>query len=218
VKRSIITTEDGSSSLFVPGLNEHYHSVHGAETESLHIFIHAAFDATDRDPVHVLEMGMGTGLNTILTLAAARKQNRTVEYHAVEKYPLTGKEVSALHFRITESPELSGYFHAIHTEPWDQPVSITDRFTLFKEQCDIRSFTPRTSYDVIYFDAFAPEVQPDLWSQRVFMDLYRCTSPGGVLTTYSAKGKVKRSLISVGYRVEKLPGPPGKREFLRAIR
>lgn len=216
MQRKIITTSDGSSSVFVPGLNEHYHSVHGAETESKHIFINAAFRSSTRDPVHILELGMGTGLNVILTFLAARETERTVSYHAVEKYPLDQEEVSQLTFGILNSSESRNTFMEIHGSPWQQEISISKDFSLYKDRSDFRSFEPDGRYDVIYFDAFAPDVQPGLWTTDMFMKLFKCTSAGGILTTYSARGTVKRSMIATGYQVEKLPGPPGKREFLRA--
>ena len=211
--RTIEQTADGSATLFVPELNEHYHSVKGARTESQHIFIDMGLDASAATEPHILEIGFGTGLNALLTLGYAGRQKRKVHYTGVELFPLPWETV-----------ELLGYstdplFRALHTVLWGEDAIITPYFTLRKEHADINAMAHSLSpkFDIIYFDAFAPEKQPEMWSQELFNRLYVTLNQGGILTTYCAKGIVRRMLQTAGFTVERLPGPPGgKREILRA--
>lgn len=216
MERRIELTEDGSATLFVPELNEHYHSVKGARTESQHIFIDMGLKAVTAACPHILEIGFGTGLNALLTLEAAGKEERPVHYTGIELYPLAWQEVDVL--KYSDNP----LFQALHTAPWGEDVVITPYFTLRKVQEDakvaIRVNTNR-SYDVIYFDAFAPEKQPEMWDEQLFRDLYAGMNANGVLTTYCAKGIIRRRLQAIGFKTERLPGPPGgKREILRAVK
>ncbi|MEY8719785.1 tRNA (5-methylaminomethyl-2-thiouridine)(34)-methyltransferase MnmD [Bacteroides stercorirosoris] len=214
MKRIIEHTEDGSATLFVPELNEHYHSVKGARTESQHIFIDMGLKASAAPQPHVLEIGFGTGLNALLTLEAAGQEKRPVHYTGIELYPLAWEEVNALGY--SDNPS----FERLHTAPWEEDVEISPYFTLRKIKGDANtvinsSFSP----SVVYFDAFAPEKQPEMWNEQLFRSLYVTMNTGGVLTTYCAKGVIRRLLQAVGFRVERLPGPPGgKREILRATK
>ncbi|RNI28770.1 tRNA (5-methylaminomethyl-2-thiouridine)(34)-methyltransferase MnmD [Rufibacter latericius] len=212
-------TKDGSTTLFVPELNEHYHSVHGALQESLHVFIKMGLEATleRKSTVRLLEVGFGTGLNALLTLQHTLVSGASVFYETLEKYPLTPEVVNQLHFdRFILNPELLDFFVPLHNAPWEQPVAITPQFTLCKLETDLEAFAPASeSYDLIYFDAFAPEKQPHLWTDAIFQKMYDCLAPGGTLVTYCAKGSFKRSLKAAGFTVEALPGPPGKREMTR---
>ncbi|MEL5893615.1 tRNA (5-methylaminomethyl-2-thiouridine)(34)-methyltransferase MnmD [Bacteroides sp. GD17] len=218
MKRIIETTEDGSATLFVPELNEHYHSVKGARTESQHIFIDMGLKASTAPAPHVLEIGFGTGLNALLTLETAEAEHRHVHYTGIELYPLAWREVDALHY--SDHP----LFQALHRAPWMEDVALTPYFTLQKVQADVQTIDSsrllminKSPFDVVYFDAFAPEKQPGMWEEDIFRTLHAAMSIGGVLTTYCAKGVVRRILQAVGFRVERLPGPPGgKREILRA--
>lgn len=217
MNRIIEKTEDGSATLYVPELNEHYHSVKGARTESQHIFIDMGLKASAAPCPHVLEIGFGTGLNALLTLEAAEGERRHVHYTAIELYPLTWEEVDALKY--------SGHplFRALHQAPWEADVEITPHFTLRKVRTDVGTISAdrllsinRSPFDVVYFDAFAPEKQPELWKEEVFRGIHAAMSAGGILTTYCAKGVVRRMLQAIGFRVERMPGPPGgKREILR---
>jgi tRNA U34 5-methylaminomethyl-2-thiouridine-forming methyltransferase MnmC len=218
MRRKLIDTEDGSKTLYVPGLDEHYHSRFGAITESRHIFIEAAFEYSGKDPVRVLEFGMGTGLNVLLSYEQSIKETRTVYYHAVEKYPVTAYEINNLSFTDHIKEADAKIFQQIHESEWGCETCIGESFTLLKTQLDFREFETSDRFDVIYFDAFSPEVQPELWTERMFQKIASFSNPGTVLTTYSSKGLVKRHLIAAGFSIEKLPGPPGKREFLRAIK
>ncbi len=207
-------TADGSATLFVPSLNEHYHSVKGARTEAEHTYIRMALEASRATEPRVLEVGLGTGLNAWLSLCTARCTGRTLHYTAVELHPLTWDEVQPLGY--SNHP----LFRALHEAPWDAAENFIDlQFGFRKLHVNLLSWLPTApsdAFDVVYFDAFAPEKQPELWTASVFAHLYRLLSPGGCLTTYCAKGVVRRTLQEVGFTVERLPGPPGgKREMLR---
>lgn len=217
INRIIEKTEDGSDTLFVPEIDEHYHSVKGALTETQHIFIKSGFLAAQKDKLKVLEIGFGTGLNTIQTLSTSISKNIETDYHSVELYPLTWNQVANLNY--TKTP----YFKEIHQAEWGKTTSITDNFTLTKYHLDFTKaqgssiFDP--GFDVIYYDAFAPEKQPNMWSQQLFDYLYGLLNTEGILTTYCAKGVIRRILQTSGFSVERLPGPPGgKREILRATK
>lgn len=217
MNRIIEKTEDGSATLYVPELNEHYHSVKGARTESRHIFIEMGLKASTVGSPHVLEIGFGTGLNALLTLEAAEEERRHVHYTTIELYPLAWEEVDAL--KYSDHP----LFKVLHQSPWEVDVEITPHFTLRKVRTDVGTIggdrllsINRSPFDVVYFDAFAPEKQPELWKEEVFRGIHAAMSAGGILTTYCAKGVVRRMLQAIGFRVERLPGPPGgKREILR---
>ncbi|MEJ8757742.1 tRNA (5-methylaminomethyl-2-thiouridine)(34)-methyltransferase MnmD [Pontibacter sp. H259] len=215
-------TKDGSNTLYVPELNEHYHSVHGALQESQHVFIKHGLEYAleQKRDVKILEVGFGTGLNAILTFPFALAQKAFVQYDTLEKYPLGQDIVEQLHFeQFILNPELLDYFKQIHAAPWNEPVDLIPYFSLQKIHETLEEFSsPDAYYDVIYFDAFAPEKQPELWTEEVFAKLYKAVRPGGVLVTYCAKGAFKRNLKAAGFIVEALPGPPGKREMTRGIR
>lgn len=212
-------TADGSNTLFVPELNEHYHSVKGALTESEHIFINMGLKHSTVSAPHVLEIGFGTGLNAFLTLLEAERSNRSVRFTTLERYPLNETVVRSLNYPEHIAPEHAASYDALHQAEWNTPVSISPHFTLCKIETDFTTYHFKDSYDVIYFDAFAPEKQPEMWSQTLFENLFRQTNPGGTLTTYCAKGVVRRMLQAAGFTVERLPGPPGgKREILRAVK
>ena len=215
-------TKDGSNTLYVPDLNEHYHSVHGALQESQHVFIKHGLEhiLEQKRDVKILEIGFGTGLNAILTLPFALAQKAFVQYDTLEKYPLTMDVVEQLHFeQFILNPELLDHFKKMHAAPWNEPIDLSPYFTLQKIHETLEEFSPPEAYyDVVYFDAFAPEKQPELWTEEVFAKLYNATRPGGILVTYCAKGAFKRNLKAAGFIVEALPGPPGKREMTRGIR
>lgn len=215
MKRIIEYTADGSATLYVPELDEHYHSVKGAYTESGHIFINLGLKASVADAPKVLEVGFGSGLNALLTLEEAMMTQRKVSYVGVELYPLLWEEVSLLGYSG------KSIFEQLHRAPWEETVNISSWFTLKKVQIDIMTFLQKTEerFDVVYYDAFSPEKQPDMWTESLFRLLYGVMNEGGVLTTYCAKGVVRRLFEQVGFRVERLPGPPcGKREVLRATK
>lgn len=221
MKVEVKQTNDGSNTLFVPELNEHYHSVHGALQEALHVFIKHGLEpviANATAPVKLLEIGFGTGLNAILTLQTFLAQKHSVVYDSLEKYPLPEEMVAQLHFEnFILNPELLDYFKKLHAAPWNVEIPVTPNFRLQKLEADLQKFTfPDNTYDLIYFDAFAPEKQPELWTETIFQKMSNALKPGGVLVSYCAKGSFKRSLKAAGLQVEALPGPPGKREMTRA--
>lgn len=236
MKRIIEKTDDGSATLFVPELNEHYHSTKGARTESQHIFINMGLKASLVEAPHILEIGFGTGLNAWLTLEEAEKSSRVVNYKGLELYPLEWLTIKELGYinqfeQVTINNQLTssiGLFELMHTSPWENELTISPHFILKKIQADFSKwgeknasyqlFEPST-FDIIYFDAFAPEKQPEMWSQNLFDHLYVLLNKGGILTTYCAKGVIRRMLQTAGFTVERLPGPPGgKREILRALK
>ena len=210
-ERHITQSADGSTTLWVPGLDEHYHSIHGALTESQHVFIEAGLKAIGKSSVRILEVGLGTALNARLTLDQAQQDRRTIAYDALEKFPLTKEEIEAVGFQgmSKEAPFLTATPGAV--------TQITEQFTFRLLVEDVKNFEgEQGSYDLIYFDAFAPSAQPDLWTDAIFKNMFRLLKPGGALVTYCAKGVVKRSMRAAGFEVEALPGPPRKREMTRA--
>ena len=212
-------TEDGSATLFVPELDEHYHSVKGALTESLHIFIEMGLKHSPVISPRILEIGLGTGLNCFLTLLAAQDEKRHVHYTGIERFPLSLDMIQQLDY-----PSIVGRGHkddylAIHQAPCETDFELSPWFTLHKVEGDFTHYTFEKGYDIIYFDAFAPEKQPEMWSASIFSRLYQAMRPGAILTTYCAKGIIRRLLQSTGFTVERLAGPAGgKREILRATK
>lgn len=212
-------TDDGSYTLFVPELNEHYHSVKGALTESEHIFINMGLKHSLAEAPRMLEIGFGTGLNAFLSLLYAGQAQRDIYYATIERYPVNDELVGQLDYPEKICPEAADDFYALHKAAWDTDVRLTPFFTLHKILGDFTRYRFQGNFDVIYFDAFAPEKQPEMWSQSLFDTLYACLNEGGILTTYCAKGVVRRMLQAAGFTVERLPGPPGgKREILRACK
>ncbi len=217
--RQIVYTGDGSTSLFVPEWNEHYHSTHGAIQEAYHVFIQNGLFYFDKKKLRILEIGLGTGLNCFISFLEAKKNNYDIAYTGVEAYPITREEYRQLNYvERLEAKSYQSVFEFIHTSDWHKKITLADNFTLIKRAITFQNITCKNSFDLIYFDAFAPGVQPELWTESIFKKMYDALSPGGVLVTYSAKGSVRRTMQSLGFQVEKLPGPPGKREMLRAIK
>ncbi len=208
-------SEDGSTTFYRPDLDEHYHSIHGAIQESMHVFIQAGLCYITNREITVLEVGFGTGLNALLTLL--RSPGKKISYHALERYPLPGELVSKMNYpELIDDSDAQMFFNKLHHAKWNEPCTITHCFELLKMQQDLLTYCPDTLFDLIYFDAFDPKKQPELWTPAVFDKIGKATRPGGMLVTYSAKGSVKRALTNAGFEVEKIPGPPGKREMIRA--
>jgi len=224
-KPEIIVTGDGSKTLYLPGMNEHYHSSHGAIAESKHIFVDAGFKAMRGKAcsLTILEMGFGTGLNALMTFLEARKSGQEkgkIHYVAAEAFPVEKELWTQLDYPVRFSDGDAGdIFVKMHECPWDLPFFISDDFVLNKLKADFSDLEFKDgSFDLVYFDAFAPDLQPELWSEEIFKRVFNAMRPGGVLVTYSAKGSVKRALQMAGFVVEGLPGPKGKREITRAVR
>ena len=212
-------TADGSYTLYVPELDEHYHSVKGALTESQHIFIDMGLKHSTVTEPRILEIGLGTGLNCFLTLMTAEETQRKVHYTGIERFPLDIETISQLDYPSIIGKGYEENYLAIHQAPWQEDAVLSPWFTLHKIEGDFTHYTFNKGYDIIYFDAFAPEKQPEMWEQSLFDSLYQVLNEGGILTTYCAKGVVRRMLQAAGFIVERLAGPPGgKREILRAIK
>lgn len=223
----IIPTEDGSVTLYVPGLNEHYHSIHGAIQESRHIFICAGMEyflethpdrITAQKTLHILEAGFGTGLNAYLTLLRATELQIPVYYHTIEKYPLCPEEIKALNYPEYFEPENKQLFRQLHQCPWECKQALTPYFSIHKHQDDFRNIGFSHQFDLVYFDAFNPDVQPHLWTTDIFLRIHQALRPDSLLVTYCVKGTVKQALRTAGFTLKRLPGPPGKREMLRATK
>lgn len=210
----IQTTADGSSTLYRPDMDEHYHSTNGALTEAEHVYIQTGLLATSNSPLAVLEIGFGTGLNAILTYLTAEQSCLPVDYTTCELYPLSLETIEQLHFHLPDGA--TTVYKELHQCPWNNPYRVSPHFTFTKLHTDLTQLPLTGRYDVVYFDAFAPDKQPEMWTEQIFKHIYEHTNPGGVLVTYCAKGVVRRMLQSVGFTTERLPGPPGKREMLRA--
>lgn len=216
------TTEDGSHTLFVPDLNEHYHSTHGALQESELVFIQNGLHHIPEciKEINVLEVGFGTGLNALLTVLESKKQRRKINYVAIEPEPVEEETLVQLNFAsVIGSTEAVGYYKKIHQAGWVYPAFLSDYFIISKIKAKLADITLRDEqFHLVYFDAFGPDIQPELWTEEVFAQIYKCMKYNGILVTYSCKGTVKRALKTAGFTIEKLPGPAGKREVLRATK
>lgn len=214
----VINTSDGSHTIYVPELDEHYHSTHGAVQESEFIFINNGFRICKADPVYILEVGFGTGLNALMTAVEAIAGNRTVNYTSLEKYPLRKEIINSLNYHEFAGVNGKELFQLIHAAPWNIDFSISKSFTLKKIETDLTKEIPSGSFDLIYFDAFGPDKQPEMWTKDIFAGIASVTNKDGILVTYSAKGEVKRTLRACGFDVSLIPGPPGKRQMIRAVK
>ncbi len=216
----LIQTKDGSHTLYLPGIDEQYHSLNGAITESLHIYINNGYLYHQGEEKNVFEVGFGTGLNCLLTALESEKQNTPTTYTTIEKYPLPNELVRQLNYPKFLDKKAVGLFNKIHQANWGKPVKITGTFSLYKIQLDITTqpLPGVLPADVIYFDAFGPDKQSEIWELPVFEKVSAITQKNAVFVTYSVKGTVKRRLGSVGFQIEKLPGPPGKKEILRGVK
>ncbi|MDR0542961.1 MAG: tRNA (5-methylaminomethyl-2-thiouridine)(34)-methyltransferase MnmD [Dysgonamonadaceae bacterium] len=210
----LIVTADGSHTIYLPEMDEHYHSINGALQESRHVYIEAGLNQCHKNRIHVLEMGLGTGLNAFLSALEAEKRRMEVLYTGLEKYPIPSKIVEKLNY----SGENNALFQKIHTAEWGKALPIHSFFTLEKIHTDFNRFSFSGTYDVVFYDAFAPDKQAEVWSQTLFDKIYAALNPEGILTTYCAKGAIRRMMQQAGFTVERLPGPKGKREMLRGIK
>ena len=234
--RKIITTSDGSKTIQIEDWNEQYHSIHGAIQEANHVFLKHGllfFYESIPKPVHVpteldncldnsnintikiLEVGFGTGLNAFLSLIEAEKLNQAINYVGVEAYPVALDEIAQLNYVELISESHSAIFKKLHSASWETPHQITPGFQLEKQKKYFQDLKIEDAFDIIYFDAFGARVQPELWTEDIFKIMFKALKTNGALVTYSAKGSVRRAMQSVGFVVERLPGPPGKREMLR---
>lgn len=221
MKRTLITTADGSTTLHIPEWDEQYHSKHGAINEAIHVFINAGLHNWVLNnitaPISILEIGFGTGLNAFLSLIEAEKNKLSINYTGIEAYPLEEKEIKSLNYtsELRMSPDV---FVKLHQVAWESKEEITPYFHLRKQKKLFSEIDDIGLYDLIYFDAFGIRVQPELWSQDIFSRMFKSLKTNGILVTYAANGSARRAMMSVGFDVEKIPGPPGKREMLRALK
>jgi len=211
-------TLDGSHTIYIPEMDEHYHSTNGAVQEARHIYISKAYNFSQALQPVVFEVGFGTGLNTLLTALEAERLRRNTLYVSIEKYPIGDEEWQTLNYPQLIGNECDTLFSSLHATEWNKKLVISPFFTLWKIHADITEFPQIPKVDVIYFDAFAPNKQASMWTTEIFEYMFAHTNPNGVLTTYCAKGDVRRTLQAVGYHVERTDGPPGKREMLRGVK
>ena len=236
MQRKIITTADGSKTIQIEEWNEQYHSVHGAIQEANHVYIKqgllfcfdrqkpskermdtAETSANSSRKLSILEIGFGTGLNAFLTLLQADEHQIDVRYTGVEAFPISPDEMAALNYtEQLEVSEKNAIFKEMHTIAWENDTRLTPYFSLHKQQKLFKDITDTNQFDLIYFDAFGARLQPELWTESIFQIMFDALKENGVLVTYAAKGSVRRAMQAVGFTIEKLAGPPGKREMLRA--
>ena len=220
---TLAPTEDGSPTLYNTLFGEHYHSIHGAVQESMHIFIEAGLHSwlrnSKKQSLHILEVGFGTGLNALLTALDEQSQELSLHYTSLELYPVQEEIYSQLHFDI-KHPNSDKCLQELHTAAWDKAITLqcNPHFTLEKRHCALQEFSATHPIDLIYFDAFSPEAQEELWDEAIFKALYDKSHSGAIIVSYCAKGEVRRRLQRAGWQVERLAGPPGKREILRGTK
>lgn len=217
MRREIITTADGSTTIRLPDLDEHYHSKFGAIQEARHVFIQNGLALFKNQNIHILEIGFGTGLNALITLAEKENYNLNIHYVGVEAYPISVSEVSSMNY-AQELGVNHVLFDQMHDCSWQNEHIISPGFVLTKRQQSFAEIDDVAAFDLIYFDAFGYRVQPELWSEDMFQIMYNALKPGGVLVTYAARSIIKKNMMSAGFTVSKLPGPPGKREMFRALK
>ena len=214
----LIKTSDGSTSLYIPQLDETYHSVHGALQETQHVFIKNGLQLFDHQNISILEIGFGTGLNALVTYKEHKALQLNIRYETVEAYPISWEEASQMNFSEVLSPTLSPIFEQMHCCPWDETVALSPTFSFKKRLQRFETINDVDTFDLIYFDAFGARVQPELWTMPLFEKMYQALREGGILVTYASKGSARRAMQEVGFQVEKLPGAMGKREMVRAYK
>jgi tRNA U34 5-methylaminomethyl-2-thiouridine-forming methyltransferase MnmC len=228
----LITTEDGSHSLYVEELNERYHSIHGAIQESKHVFIEAGLKQIasvrnfkeKKNEIAILEIGLGTGLNALLTMIENQQQKLAIDYTALEAYPVSADLIMALNYTdllissTNSKTMLQQFFDGIHLSEWGPTTEISEKFKLNKIKNTLQQVQFQSKFNLVYFDAFGPSVQPEMWTDEVFSKIRNAMAENGILVTYCAKGSVKRILKNIGFEIQSLQGPPGKREMIRAIK
>lgn len=219
MKREIIQTSDGSTTIHIPQWNEQYHSIHGAIQEAYHVFIKQGLSSISFQNISILEIGFGTGLNGFITFLEAKNNDLVIDYVGVDAYPVLEKEIKQLNYvSQLNANQYQEVFKTFHSCEWNQKNQINSNFSLLKRKQFFHEINDREIYDLIYFDAFGARVQPELWTEEIFTKMFDALKLEGILVTYSAKGSVRRAMLSAGFSVERLQGPPGKREMLRATK
>jgi tRNA U34 5-methylaminomethyl-2-thiouridine-forming methyltransferase MnmC len=211
----LLITNDGSHTLFNTDLQESYHSIHGAIQESQYIYIEQGLGNIAKKEISVLEVGFGTGLNAFLSLDFARHYKIKINYTAIESHPLSQDIINKLNYPAQLGLDKKEFL-ALHQDNWDKAIIFDQYFNITKHHATVEALKIKGVFDLIFFDAFGPNVQPDIWAEQVFQKLNKHLFKGGLLITYSAKGSVKRALKKSGFALESLPGPIGKREITRA--
>ena len=216
MKREIIITSDGSTSIHLPEWEESYHSKHGAIQEAQHVFIKNGLSLCKGQSVSVLEIGFGTGLNAFITFLESQKNNQKIDYVGVEGFPISLEEVFQMNYvNQLNSNQFESEFKRMHTSDWEKNVTISDTFRLTKRKQLFNEINDKNQFDIIYFDAFGYRVQPELWSVDIFTKMFEALKERGILVTYACRGPIKNAMKEAGFKIEKLAGPPGKREMLR---
>lgn len=219
MKQTLFITNDGSTSIHLEEWNESYHSKHGAIQEAYHVFIKNGLSLFQGKSVSVLEIGLGTGLNALITLKESKSLHQEIDYVGVEAYPISGEMAIQMNYvEQLQDESLNPYFQKMHTIDWEQKTEIDSHFYLTKQKKFFQEIDSKNQFDLIYFDAFGFRVQPELWSVKVFQKMYAALKDGGVLVTYACRTSIKNAMKESGFTVEKLPGAPGKREMLRATK
>jgi tRNA U34 5-methylaminomethyl-2-thiouridine-forming methyltransferase MnmC len=219
LKREIIVTSDGSTSIHLPDWNESYHSKHGAIQEAQHVFIKNGLSLFKGQSVSILEIGFGTGLNAFITFLESQLSNQMVDYVGVEGFPISSQEVLQMNYvNQLNATNFKPVFELFHLSKWEENVTISNHFRLTKRKQLFTEIDDINQFDLIYFDAFGFRVQPELWSLEIFTKMYTALKSGGILVTYACRGHIKRAMMEAGFQIEKLAGPPGKREMLRGIK
>jgi len=215
--KEFVITEDGSHTIYLPEMDEHYHSTHGAIQESLHIYINQGLFQVTKKEISILEIGFGTGLNAYLTFAFADHKKLNINYFSIEKYPLSEIDFLKLNYTSKIFPEYSDVFEKMHRAKWDSIVHISPEFSLQKVHADLLSFDFNClpQFDLVYYDAFAPGKQPEMWTDEIIQKVASSVKEDGILVTYCAKGSVRRAFSAAGFQMERIPGPIGKKEILR---
>ncbi|BBE20886.1 peptidase [Aquipluma nitroreducens] len=217
MNKEFVVTEDGSHTIYLPEMDEHYHSTHGAIQESLHIYINQGLFQVPKQEISILEIGFGTGLNAYLTFAYGNRKLLNINYFSIEKYPLTETDYLKLNYPENIFPEYSDVFEKLHRAEWNSVVKISPEFSLQKVHADLLSFEFNSlpQFDLVYYDAFAPGKQPEMWTDEIIREVASSVSKDGILVTYCAKGSVRRAFSAAGFLMERIPGPIGKKEILR---
>jgi tRNA U34 5-methylaminomethyl-2-thiouridine-forming methyltransferase MnmC len=219
MKREIVITGDGSTTIRIPDWNENYHSSHGAIQEAKHVFVTHGLDVfQNQDEISILEIGFGTGLNAFITFLETLTKDK-VNYVGVEAYPISAAEVAQMNYvsELKAAPYATN-FEKMHASDWEHEIAITTQFNLTKRKQFFQDINDKNQYHLIYFDAFGYPLQPELWSEAIFVKMYEALLPGGVLVTYACRSVIKNAMLAAGFSIEKLPGAPGKREMLRATK
>ena len=219
MKREIQITGDGSTSIFIPELNEGYHSKHGAIQEAYHVFIKNGLELCTNKEISILEIGFGTGLNAFITFLEAQKNNQKINYVGVEAYPVENEHILQMNY-VQELNAINdeAIFSKMHNAHWETEIELSNNFHLTKRKQFFQDITDSNAFDLIYFDAFGFSAQPDLWSEEIFKIMYNALKPKGVLVTYACRTSIQNAMLSTGFNIEKLPGAPGKREMLRGVK